>query len=465
MVIDRNSIDHLVILTMENRSFDHFLGSLSMEGRLDVNGLPNPLPSMPDKSGNMEFCWNMDGLYSGYGDPPHTYAVQHACYNMGKMDGFVKEYHKTFPLGKLHKSPSRIPLGYYTRETLPVIYSLCDHFAVCDHWFSSLLSSTWPNRKYLFSSMRDDDTDSLDIPAPPGFKTRPLFDSLEKWPNVTSGSLCTWKNYFSDMPFIAFWYDFALEHAHSHFLPITQFIEDCHNQTLPTVSIVDPPFSLADDHPSFDVRRGQKFIKLIVDALTLSDSWHNTALVLLYDENGGFYDHVVPPQAFEMAHGKIPQDTPLGFRVPAVVISPYALRGKASNTIFDHTAVMKSIHTRWGVPFDADGYGTRFQYAPDIWESCFDFSQDPLEKGIYTESGIRGDETACPPAQSDEWFTHPFEKITGSLGGVEELLRDVFKLTGLRHLDCRHNLRNSLQGAESVVEGHRQSCREAFQGK
>ncbi len=135
----------------------------------------------------------------------------------------------------------------------------------------------------------------------------------------------SWKCYFSDLSFLAFWYKFAAFHALSNCAHVAEFVADCQTDRLPTISIIDPPFSLADDHPAHDPQLGEKFIGLIVDALTHSESWAASALLILYDENGGFFDHVPPPACFEVP---VSEDNPLGFRVPAIVVSPYPRMGR-----------------------------------------------------------------------------------------------------------------------------------------
>jgi phospholipase C len=446
-----NRIEHLILVMMENRSFDHYLGSLSLlEGRQDVEGLPNPLPTIPDNQQNPVAPWSMDGNFSGYADPPHGWSWQHANYDNGNNDGFVQQYQAAYPNGQSNDkpplpAPANLPMGYYTRETLPVLYALADRFTLCDHWFSSVLSSTWPNRKYFHSGQMDDDNDTQTLPPFPGFKTTPLYNVLEDTVDPATGNKYTWKCYFSDLPFLAFWYKFAAFHALGHFTSIDSFALDCREDRLPTVSVIDPPFSLADDHPSHDVRLGQKLLGLIVDALTNSESWQKSALVLLYDENGGFYDHVVPPSSFK--DGDPPLGEPLGFRVPALVISAYPLRdgerGKVCQTVFDHTSIMKSIHTRWNVPFDPAVFGTRWQSAPDIWTDCFDFSQDPLPMGTYT-----GQE---PQLQALNWGTGIQDLLISPANILEGFLDRIFLLPALKTLDRRAQVFQNLSALEDHV--------------
>jgi phospholipase C len=415
-------IKHLIVLTMENRSFDHYLGSLTLEGRQDVEGLPSPLPAVKDQGGAGVVSWKMDGTPPSYPDPPHGWDAAHADFNGGKNDGFVIQYQKQNPAA----NPA-IPMGYYTRQTLPVLYALADEFTVCDHWFSSVLSSTWPNRKYLLSGPRDDDRDTPDLPPPfPGFRITPFLNFLEdqRDPDAPHAGL-TWKCYFSDLPFLAFWYRFAAFH-HANFTHVADFVRDCREDRLPTVSVIDPPFSLADDHPSHDPRLGQKFLGLVVDALTNSEGWESSVLVILYDENGGFYDHVPPPNSRA-------EDDRLGFRVPALVVSPYARKRFACKTVFEHTSIMKSIGVRWHLDF-GPGFGARWPQAPTIWDDCFDFSQSPRPQGTYTG----------PPLQELSWGSNVHDKLATPRSLLNALLEHVFDLPELKALDRRASLFESL---------------------
>jgi len=455
-------INHLVVLMMENRSFDHFLGSLQIEGRADVDGIDPAAPvQLPDNNGVLFSQFPLDGTYKDYGDPPHGRAMQEANYADTAMDGFVKSYQTAFPNGTPAVPRYDIPMGYYTRPTLPVLYSLADHFKICDRWFSSMLSSTWPNKKYFYSGCRDEDDDTESFPVF-GFKTTPFLSAVEQSNDPDTGQPLTWKSYFSDLPFSAFWLKFAATHL-KNYHPIEAFAADCQNGTLPTISIIDPPYGFADDHPSYDVRMGQKFLGLIVDALTHSDSWQDTALVLLYDENGAFYDHVCPPASFESAAGLVEptsnyctQDNILGFRVPAVVISPYSGGLAVHSADFDHTSIMASINQRWGVDFPEATYGNRWKLAPTIWDHFFDWNATPLGTGTYTQpvaSVLAGDPA---PFEGLSWESGIHEIASGPLGGVIDLLGKIFIIPMLNPLDRRAKMFDSLHTFENNVMRQKQ---------
>jgi phospholipase C len=442
---DIASVEHVILLCMENRSFDHFLGALSLPpwGRDDVNGLRTPPSSVPDSSGQAVPAWQIDAsdppaVLPDFPDVPHGKSEMVADWNDGKNDGFVKTYQEAHekdepPLDPLHKS---IPMGYYTEKTLPVLYALAKEFTVCDMWFASMLSSTWPNRKYLHSGQRDGDDDTQTFPGIRGFQTTPIYGCLDG-PCGRNKKPLTWKSYFSDLPFLAFWYRFAATHAFHNFATVESFVDDCRENTLPSVSIVDPPFTLADDHPPHDPELGEKFIGLVVDALTHSPAWDNSALVLLYDECGGFYDHVPPPPS------GVPNDVDanLGFRVPAIIVSPYARRGAASHTQYDHTSFIKSLQELWA-PLDPKDprFGVRWSYANSFWDAL-DFAQEPLPRGTYSGN----------PLSAVNWASGVRTRLDSPLGKFEALLERIFVLPELKSLDRRADVFDTLGKMEDKV--------------
>jgi phospholipase C len=401
-------INHLVILMMENRSFDHYLGALSLgaeaarhpdvdglgdghgELRTDLpvnllNGKPvtpwqldapawNDRPDPPwtrDKQGR----WIVDHKNV---DPPHEWPEVQMQFADGDLTGFVAAYQKAFKQKKGKAIPAdvaRLVMGYYTRETLPVLYALADEFAVCDHWFSSFLGSTWPNRVFVNAGHCGDLISTDDLLA----RYEKVFPKFiwEAWgqprPNARQ---FTWKTYFfkerEEFTMFDLWPYTHVGHS-EHGFDIAQFTRDCQQGTLPDVSIVEPNYDLFADHPWEDPRLGQHFISGVVNALLHSPSWQDTALILTYDEHGGFFDHVAPPEAPE--HNPDKKFKHLGFRVPTIVMSPFTPKGITVHDPFDHTAILKTVADRWG--FLAPG--PRAPRLQSIWSSgpalCFDFDQ------------------------------------------------------------------------------------------
>ncbi len=431
-------IEHLVILCMENRSFDHYLGALALEDPArGINGLQSEPFQVPDGHGGVVASWQMDAPGNQIDahtviDVPHGWSNAYADCNGGANDGFVESFES------VHKNDpriARIPMGYYTRDTLSVLYALADNFVTCDRWHASVLSSTWPNRKYLHSGLRDDDRDTQTVPGILGFRTTPIYEAIAAHAHPESGRPLTWRSYFCDMPFLAFWYGFALRNLRN-FETIDAFVRDCIHDTLPSISIIDPPFSLADDHPPHDPVVGEKFIGLVVDALTNSVSWRNSALIVVYDEFGGFYDHVHPPASPEPDS----IDTPLGFRVPAVIVSPFTKKKHVSHAVYDHTSFMASIAALWDVSFDAS-FGTRWRFMPPIWDDCFDFSQSPLSCGTYTGDALG----------SVTWARAVRERLSSPIGDFQAALQRIFVLPELVALDKRSQIYDTLGRFENAV--------------
>lgn len=408
------------------------LGSLDCSERAAIDGIPTPPKTNPDSQGTPIPQWLMTK------EVPYSYNINHqradvtANYDAGKMDGFVTRYEQTNPPDK------RIPMGSYGDDRVPVLHALAKRFTVCDRWFCSMLSSTWPNRKYFHSGQRDSDDDTQMLPPFPGFRTTPLYEALEA-AKGQDGKPLTWRCYFSDLPFLAFWYRFAFTHRRN-FSSVVQFVEDCAAGTLPSVSIIDPPYTLADDHPPHNPTLGEKFIGLVVDALTTSQSWDDTLLLLLYDENGGFYDHV-PPPAPAVRNSR--NDAPLGFRVPALLISPYTARGETSSTVYDHTSFMKSLSTHWHIDFPTQTFGERWTGANDFWAAVH--TNNLLARGIYT--GVQRHDVVA----SLDWGTGVYERLQDELTKFEALLERLFVIPELKGLDRRALVFDDLTQFENKV--------------
>ena len=387
-------IEHLVLVMMENRSFDHYLGALNLapENRTDIDGLGRaPLPvnrhvGDPVSDPGVQ-AWPLDGVSLQFLDPPHEFPEVRLQWNGGGMDGFVSAYerfHKgAAPPAPLDASPltgtappapydirqmARVVMGYYTRKTLPVLYGLADQFAVCDRWHASFLGSTHPNRIFATTGSCGDVVTTT-WKTVLRHKPPPIWAAWEKARLGSRG--ITWKAYRlpSDLSMFALWPGFA-NGRDANAGSLTDFARACADDALPDVSIVEPPYSVADDHPTHDPRRGQQFLAYIVNALLKSPSWKTSALILTYDEHGGFADHVPPPPAPES--GDEPLDL-LGVRVPTLIVSPFTPRMVVSEPL-EHTSILASIAERWSLPIPAEA-GRRMTLVPTLWDRCFDFSR------------------------------------------------------------------------------------------
>jgi phospholipase C len=321
---DKSGLDHIVVVCMENRSFDHYLGWLP-----GANGKQAGL-SYPDDKGALHPTHHLTEWQGcGFNDPDHSYSGGRVQLDGGKCDGFRKGGNDDYAL------------GYYTKNDLALYGPLVEQATVFDNYFCSILSSTYPNRFYTHAAATDRLDNAMVTSVLPT-----IWDKLAA-KNVSANY------YFSDLPFLALWGTKYISLARH----IETFFAQAATGTLPSYSYLDPFFlgedqgGSNDDHPHADIRRGQAFLSLVVQAILNSPLWDRTALVITYDEWGGFFDHVVPP-VLPDDHDLNPTSTPhgqAGFRVPAMVLSPFARRGYVGSAQYDHTSILKMVEWRWGL--------------------------------------------------------------------------------------------------------------------
>jgi phospholipase C len=313
-------IDAIVVLCMENRSFDHYLGSLRLvEGRADIDGLTGA-ETNPGTNGMPVGVHKLDDYTPE--DPPHGWDPCHAQWNNGANDGFVRA----------HAGASEADvMGYHVREQLPVTYALADAGVVCNRWFAGCLGPTWPNRFYLHGATSRGQKSNLPVV---GFTS--IFDRL-------AGKGIAATNYYSDVAWATGGYAKL-----GGLRTIERFFEDAGAGNLPPFSIVDPSFfggGANDDHPDHDVRLGQAFMGSVAAAIAQSPQWKRCLFVLTYDEHGGFFDHVPPPETLD---GDA-EFRRLGFRVPSLVIGPTVRRKCAVDDVFEHSSVAATATRKWGL--------------------------------------------------------------------------------------------------------------------
>jgi phospholipase C len=330
----RSPIDHLVVSCQENRSFDHYFG-YAPQVQAKRYG-PPPGYTQPDAAGAGHAPFELTALRSV--DPPHGWGDVHAQWNGGRMDGFYRD-------AALRTGNGDNAIPYYTERELPFYYSLFRDSGLCANYFCSLLGPTWPNRFYLMSGTSGGITTN-------GLWGYGIFDSAS-WPiilDLLDDGGVSWKIYYigsdgvevGDTDNVAvFWSRWA--HDPRTTATLDDYLEDCRRGTLPNVSWIIPSFSMQfDEHPDADVSIGMGFQQQIITALRSSRLWKRSAFFLTYDEHGGFFDHVAPPQVD--AYG-------LGVRVPLWVISPFARRGPiVSRKPADHVSTLKFIERAWGLP-------------------------------------------------------------------------------------------------------------------
>lgn len=315
-----STVDHIVVLMMENRSFDHFLGWLpGADGR--QAGL-----AYPDRGGRRHPTWHLPFFQScGYADPDHSYQGGRTEYAGGRCDGWL-----------LPPDSDRLAIGYYDRADLAFYGHAAPYWTTCDRYFAATLAPTYPNRFYQHSAQTDRADDSGAVATMPTI-----------WDRLDSAGV-SGRYYFSDVPFTALWGSRYVKISE----PLEAFLAAAGSGTLPAVSFVDPRFldegsgTSGDDHPLADIRVGQAFVSTVYRALLASPLWDRTLLVVNYDEWGGFFDHVRPTPAPD----NNPRFALRGFRVPAMLIGPRVRRGLVAHGEYDHASVLKLIEWRFGLP-------------------------------------------------------------------------------------------------------------------
>src|SRR4051794_2243882 len=348
-------VDHIVVLMMENRSFDHYFGWLTgtnQQTYLDENGQPVSTHHGSDYRG----C--------GFGDPDHSWDGGRTERDLGFLAGRNDEF----------------ALSYYEESDVELYAKLARNFTLCDNYFASLLGPTFPNREYMHSAQSGGLKDNS---LPPQVKGQELgFTWPTIWDSLDAAGV-PWGYYFVDLPAIALWGPRLAKGAHH----IEHLYADAAAGTLPNVVFVDPGFTTGyrtDEHPHGDIRAGQAFSHSVVKAIVESPSWPKTAMFLNYDEWGGFFDHVQSPprmpdvRSTDGDPGGANDFGQLGFRVPCTVMSPYSRKDVLSSSIspagrfYDHTSVLKFIEWRFGL----QALTARDAAAANIGE-LLDFGQTP----------------------------------------------------------------------------------------
>ena len=324
-------IDHFVVLMMENRSFDHYFG-----WRGDADASQHQSYAGPDGTQYDTFHAGEMGQAKwqgcGHVDPGHGWGSG----RRQLQDGFMAE----------GSGNDEFALSYYNEGELGFIHAAAEAFTLYDRFFCSLLAPTWPNRYYKWSAQSGGIKDN----------TPPVQTAGNQWETIFDRALANGisaRYYNSDLPFSATWGARGVPWTR----PIAQYFADCATGSLPNITFVDPPFrdgggfdgNSADEHPLGDVRLGQAFMADVVHAFMESPNFKRGALFVIYDEWGGFFDHVTPPSVpDDRRSSNLDEDFgQMGFRIPAVAISPYTLGGNVSSLQLGHESILKLIEYRF----------------------------------------------------------------------------------------------------------------------
>jgi len=360
MAAGLDNLKHIVVLMMENRSFDHMLGSLkAVDARID--GVTDQL-SNPDTTGAVvkpqplaEFQGQLDP------DPDHHFPAvdlqifggNTSAARQPNMQGFVKSY---FNQQRDVKHSQKI-MYYFAQNQLPVLTTLALEFAVFNRWFASIPGPTICNRAFAHygTSFGRVDMNVLYVNEP--FKS--IYDRL-----INAHPKHTAKLYYYDTASSTMEITNLLQHQPELFGTYPQFLQDCKSGNLPEYSFVEPNYNdhdsddgeevASDQHPDHNIQAGEIFIASIYNAIKgNADLWKSTALLVVYDEHGGIYDHVVPPACtpdqFQASANDTGTGMPfafdrLGVRVPAILISPWIPKGTVvSDRVFDHASIPGTV--------------------------------------------------------------------------------------------------------------------------
>jgi phospholipase C len=412
-------IQHIVVLMMENHSYDNYLGMLNGRGEgfpLGADGEPEVFNT--GAGGEVVRAYHLPSPGQQPGVPSQSWHASHHQWGEGKCDGFVTscqaELAQAGTDAAAAADAAAAGMGYWTEEDLPFYYGLARTFPLADHWFASCLGPTFPNRRFLVAGtahglIDDSPYDLLDYP--PGGT---IFDLLTRhgisWVNYRPGSadrsrltryaqhkrktarrrLHSIRRSFrsvnqsiqKDLQFTADVFPVGIGRYMEHIRSTEQFFADADNGTLPAFSIVDPDFDTYSEENPQDIRRGESFAAEVINRVMHGKGWPRTLLIWVYDEHGGYHDHVSPPAAVppddvlgrSLIGGRAPLKAALrplfpgvvknkehetagptrydryGFRVPAVIVSPYARRDHVCSEVLDHTSVLKLVEEKWNLP-------------------------------------------------------------------------------------------------------------------
>jgi phospholipase C len=409
------AIEHIVVLMMENHSFDNYFGMLGKGDGLPRNHVTN-LPTTANRRvdgtevGSFEFEKTTQLPHA----PTQSWHASHIQYDDDANDGFVQSVELTVE----GASPEQIraPMGYWTDAHLPFYAGLARTFPLADHWFSSCLGPTFPNRRFLIAGTADGLIDDLPFGMVGYPQAGTIFDLLTRngisWANyhdvksfgvkvkrtLGTATLVVVRRLLSvigkviptllhsaigNLQFTADLYPLGLASAHGHLHSLQEFFCDVDEGTLPSFSIVDPNFSKFSEENAQDVQAGEAFAAEVITRVMRGKNWNKTVLIWVYDEPGGYYDHVSPPSAPPpdgvQGHSllQLPEWVkrlvkPLlrqqlknleaidscqdlaydryGFRVPAVIVSPFSRPDFTDSTVYDHTSILKLLQEKWNLP-------------------------------------------------------------------------------------------------------------------
>jgi phospholipase C len=338
-------IHHIVVLMMENHSYDNKLGMLGRPGAdgftLGAHGKPTATNHYAN--GDIQHAFEMPTTCQLFGKPSQTWTQAHTQFAGGRNSGFVRS------------GSGPVAMGYWDESSQPFYYSIARHFPIADRYFCSLLGPTFPNRRYLISAtslgMIDDTVPSVVAYPPNGT----IFDRLDD-------AGISWKDYCSTLGSVIstteLYPELYARNVGTKVVGIDQFFDDARAGQLPGFCLVEPNYLLGSEEDPQNIAVGEHFAAKVINAVINGPGWERTLLIWTYDEHGGYFDHVPPPAA--IPPDDIPPDTPAGtpaytgfaqygFRVPCAVVSPWARPNYVSHAVFDHSSVCALVEAKWNL--------------------------------------------------------------------------------------------------------------------
>ncbi len=344
-------IEHVVVLMKENHGFDNYFGTFP-----GVDGLP-PNVSLPDGTGGTVRVHWIDGTSSP--DIPHSREAMLRAYDNGSNDGFVEAAASFGP------AAANATMGYYDGRQLGAYWSLARNFTLADEYFSSMLGPTVPNRLFSIAGTNAGLTSNILTGVRINLPT--IFNQLE-------GRGISWTYYYTSGLFHGPLPDYfsgvsGNPDMTARLVTMDHLLPDLQAGKLSQVTFVDPEDDPAiSEHPSQDITAGESWTMNLVETFRVMPQWNSTAIFLTWDESGGFYDHVVPPQVDAWGSG---------FRVPLIVVSPYVRRGFIDHVVMDHTSLLRFIADNWNLKPLTD----REAHADDLF-GAFAFPANTTSMGV-----------------------------------------------------------------------------------
>jgi phospholipase C len=340
-----HQIRHIVVVMMENHSFDNLLGMARYQvpGRSRVDGLTRRHGRFRnfnlDGAGHPVFASHAGSPCQERGKPSTAWDASHQSYDGGRNDGFVTA-----------SGPSA--MWFWDKSDLPFTYSLARHFPIGQRHFSSVLAPTYPNRRFFFAGTASGTISTNAAGLRPTAANGTIFDRLD-------AHGIDWRVYFQAIASPLILPNFRNNHSQvARTKTFDHFFADTAAGKLPQFVLLDPNYSTTSEEDPQDIQVGEQFIAQVVHALIHARTWKHTALFITYDEHGGYYDHVPPPRAIKpdsippmLSGTNVPGDYDrYGFRVPLIVVSPWARHDYVSSRTQDHTSITAFIERKWNLP-------------------------------------------------------------------------------------------------------------------